>query len=385
MRLANISLNNLGRRRTRVALVVIALTIAVATSVLLVTVTNTTKADIDRKLDEFGANIVIFPKSDALTLSYGGITVRSASYDVKDLRVGDADKILTIKNRDSISAVAPKIVGVAKIDDREALLVGVRFNDEMQVKKWWSITGKIPENDGGAVLGSQAARVFKKRLGDNIIVNGTDLQVAGIIRETGEQDDSLVFTDLAKAQAILGKPGRLSLIEVSALCSSCPIEEIDKQISGKLPHAKVATIKQAVESKMSSINQLTEFSGAVTAILAIIGAMIVLITMIASVNERVREIGIFRAVGFRRSHIAQIVVLEAAIIGLLGGLLGYAIGAGVALVLTPRIAELTVPVSLDPLLFVEAVGLSVVVGILGSLYPAMTAAKLDPSSALRTI
>lgn len=385
MRLANISLNNLGRRRTRVALVVIALTIAVATSVLLVTVTNTTKADIDRKLDEFGANIVIFPKSDALTLSYGGITVRSASYDVKDLRVSDAEKILTIKNRDSISAVAPKIVGVAKIDDREALLVGVRFNDEMQVKKWWSITGKIPENDGGAVLGSQAARVFKKRLGDKITVNGTNLQVAGIIKETGEQDDSLVFTDLAKAQTLLGKPGRLSLIEVSALCSTCPIEEIDKQISGKLPHAKVATIKQAVESKMNSINQLTEFSGVVTTILAIIGAMIVLITMIASVNERVREIGIFRAVGFRRSHIAQIVILEAAIIGLLGGLLGYAIGAGVALVLTPRIAELTVPVSLDPLLFVEAVGLSVVVGILGSLYPAMTAAKLDPSSALRTI
>lgn len=365
--------------------VILGLSIAVATVVLLVTIINTTKADIDRKLDEFGANIVIFPKSDSLTLSYGGITVQGASYDVKDLNERDAALIKTVKNAESISAIAPKLVGAVKVGNRDALFVGVRFKDELRVKKWWVISGHEPGKNNEVVLGSQAARIFKKRLNEDILINGSPFKISGILKETGEQDDSLIFAKLPIVQSMLDKKGKLSLIEISALCSTCPIDEINRQISAKLPYAQVSTIKQAVESKMNSVDQLAKFSLVVSIILMVIGALIVLITMMASINERTREIGIFRAIGFRKQHIMQIVMTEAILISILGGLIGYTVGLTTALIIAPRIAELSIPVVIDIKLLGEAILLAVALGLLGSIYPALHAAKLEPASALRSI
>lgn len=385
MRLTNISLNNLKRRRTKVLFVVLGLSIAVATVVLLTTTAITTRADIDRKLDEYGANIVVFPKSDALTLSYGGITVPGASYDVKELNEEDAAKIKTIKNKDNISVVAPKVIGAATVEGRKALLVGVNFKDELRLKRWWTVGGKVPAHPEEILLGSEAARIFKRKAGQSIQINSQDFVVKGILKETGGQEDSLVFADLATAQTLLGKPGKLSLIEVSALCSTCPIEEIDRQISAKLPSAKVSALKQVVQSKMNALEQFTNFSIAMSIIIGFIGALIVFITMLASVNERVREIGIFRAIGFRQSHIGRIILLEALITSLVGGIVGYLAGIGLALVIIPRVVELSVPVVVNFSLLGAAILLSVVIGLIGSLYPAIHASRLDPASALRTI
>lgn len=385
MRLTNISLNNLRRRRMKVLFVVLGLSIAVATVVLLTTTAITTRADIDRKLDEYGANIVIFPKSDALTLSYGGITVPGASYDVKELSEEDAAKIRTIKNKDNISVVAPKVIGAVTVEGRKALLVGVNFKDELRLKRWWTVEGEVPAHPEEILLGSEAARIFERKAGQSIQINGQDFVVKGILEETGGQEDSLIFSDLAAAQTLLGKPGKLSLIEVSALCSTCPIEEIDRQISAKLPYAKVSALKQVVQSKMNALEQFTNFSIAMSVIIGFIGALIVLITMLASVNERVREIGIFRAIGFRQSHIGRIILLEALITSLVGGIVGYLAGIGSALVIIPRVVELSVPVVVNFSLLGAAMLLSVVIGLIGSLYPAIHASRLDPASALRTI
>lgn len=385
MRLENISISNIRRRKTKMAFVAMGLSVAVATVVLLTTITNATRADIDRKLDEFGANIVIFPKSDELTLSYGGITVQGASYDVKDLSQADVALIKTIKDKDSISAIAPKVVGSALIENREALLVGVNFTDELKIKKWWAIDGQAPSANSQALLGSQSSVVFGKHVGDTIRIKGEDYKITGILAETGEQDDSLIFINLAAAQKVLDKPGRISLIEVAALCSTCPIEEIDRQISAKLPHAKVSTIKQSVEAKMTSVDQLSRFSSVVSVVLILIGALLVLITMMASVNERTREIGIYRAIGFRRFHIIRIILLESVIIGLAGGFIGYGLGLAGAFLVIGQIAGPSVSISINIVLFVEAIVLSILIGVIGSIYPAIRASNLDPAGALRTL
>ena len=119
----------------------------------------------------------------------------------------------------------------------------------------------------------------------------------------------------------------------------------------------------------------------------LIGALIVLTTMMSSVNERTREIGIFRAIGFRRSHVAR-VILTGGLRGQPGwaGVLGWLIGmlASQALGAAPG-ADRPCPSAWDPLLAAGAVGLSIAVGMAASAYPAMRAANLDPAEALRFI
>lgn len=385
MRLHNISLNNLKRRKIKVLFVFLGLTTAVATVVLLNSIIIATQAAIDRQADEYGANILIVPKSDTLTLSYGGITVPGTSYDVQELSDQDVDKIRTIKNSDNISIVAPKVIGDVSINDTKVLLVGVNFTEELRLKKWWQVNGRTPDKTEEVLLGSEAASRLKLKIGDHFDINGKPFNVTGILNETGGSEDSIVLIDLESAQTVLDKPDKISLIEVAALCSTCPIEEIDRQLSDKLPQAKVSTLKQAVQSKIESLARFEIFSLTISLIVGFIGALIVFITMMASVNERVREIGIFRALGFRQSHVARIILLEGLIISVLGGLAGFSIGIVGAWLIAPSVTDIPISFQMDFRLFALAIGISVVIGLLASLYPAIRASRLDPSQALRTI
>ena len=182
------------------------------------------------------------------------------------------------------------------------------------------------------------------------------------------------------------KAGAISLIEVSAFCNTCPIEEIVKQISKKLPHAKVTAIKQTLQTKMEALDHFKKFSVGISIIILLIGGLIVFTNMMASVNERKREIGIFRAIGFRKSHIVRIIFLEAFIVGLMAGVIGYIFGLGVSHIIGPMLTGMkSSKLAIDPLLAAGAITLSALIGILSSAYPAIHASKMDPTTALRAL
>ena len=96
--------------------------------------------------------------------------------------------------------------------------------------------------------------------GSSLKINGNSLMVSGILQPTGSQDDQLIFTRLDTAQSIFGKQGRVSMVEVAALCKDCPIDAMVKQISDVLPGAKVMAIQQVVKSRMETLGQLKKFS-----------------------------------------------------------------------------------------------------------------------------
>lgn len=384
MRLSNISINNLKRRKANMFFLVLGLSIGIATVVALLTVTVTMREDIDRKLDEFGANILIVPKSDQLSLSYGGMTI-SGVFEVRELQENDISKIRAIKNNENISTIAPKLIGAVEVGRKKVLLVGVNFRNELKIKKWWMIRGSHPDKANEVILGSKAAKKLKKATGQTILIKQKEFVVSGVLEETGSQDDDLVFADLKTTQSILGKEGKLSLIEISALCNTCPIEEIVAQITKKLPNAKVSAVKQSVESKMHTVEQFSKFSLGISILVIFIGSLIVLTTMMSSVSERTREIGIFRAIGFRKYHIMRIILLEVLIVSIVGGLVGYIAGFSVARLVTPRLVDLSLSVSWNPYLAIFAVMLSILISLLASLYPAIYASRLDPVKALRFI
>jgi putative ABC transport system permease protein len=385
MKLHNIALNNLRRRKTKVFFLVTGLMIGIAAIVALMTTTSLLTHDIAHKMDEFGANILVTPRSEALSLTYGGLNLGGVSFDTKEISQDDVAKIKEIENAANISIVSPKVFGVFEKGADKALVVGVDFPSELSLKKWWKISGKSPSEKSDILAGVDAAEKFGLQSGAEVEIKDTTFRVAGIIKRTGSQDDSLIFMSLPVAQKLFGKEGKIAMAEVAALCKNCPISEIVTQISEKIPAAKVTAIQQVVMGRMDTLRNFRKFSLGISAMVLLVGSMVVFVTMMAGVNERTREIGIFSAIGFRRSHIMKIILLEAAIVSFIAGVVGYLAGMGVTRILMTFLTKKMPHFTFDPLVAVGAICLAVMVGIMASLYPAATASRMDPSEALRTL
>jgi putative ABC transport system permease protein len=386
MRLKDISINNLKRRKGKVFFLILGLTIGITTAISLISISRLMNEDISNKLDEYGANILILPRSDDLALSYGGMSIGGVTLDAHTLSDSDIPKIREIKVRENISAVSPKFVGIVEIEGKRVPLMGVFFSEEGRIKKWWKVHGTLPQDRDEVLLGSEVAVRLFKSMNDLLTLNEKRVRISGVLDETGSQDDFLIYADLSLVQEVLNRPKAVSLIEVSAFCNTCPIEEIVDQISKKLPHAKVTAIKQTLQTKMEALDHFRKFSIGLSVIVLLIGALIVFTNMMASVNERKREIGIFRAIGFRKSHIMRIIFFESLVVGLIAGAVGYFLGLGISHFVGPMALGMkSVRWIIDPSLAIGAIFLSALIGVLSSIYPALRASKMDPAEALRSL
>lgn len=385
MKLHNISFNNLKRRKGKVIFLVLGLLIGISTIVTLLSITESMTRDIEDRLDRFGANIVMVPRSENLNLSYGGITVGGVNYEMVEFEEADIPRIHTIENKKNLGAVAPKVLGATEVQGRNVLLMGVDFKVELPLKTWWHLKGAAPADVNELIVGSEAAAALQLEVGKEIELAGREFTVSGILESTGATEDGIIIGDLHAIQQVLGKEGKVSMVEIAAFCRDCPITEMVLQIAEVFPNAKVTALKQAVMSKMQSIEMFKTFSYGIAGLVIFIGSLLVFVTMMGSVNERTREIGIFRAIGFRRGHVMQIILLEAIVVGFIGGFLGFASGNTIAWAVIPLVSPDGSFAGINMPLGLVAVLLAISLSLLASLYPAHKGSKLDPSEALRAL
>ncbi|HZM88506.1 MAG TPA: FtsX-like permease family protein [Blastocatellia bacterium] len=414
MRISTIAFANLKRRKGKAIFLTLGIAIGIGTAVALLSLSSSIKEEIGSQLDRFGANIVVVPQSNSLSLDYGGLSVSSVSFDVKQLKNEDANAVLDIPFRNRISNVSPKLLGAVEVEGREILLAGVDFDSELTLKRWWHIAGRNPEGEQELLVGYEVARALSLIEGttpvpadqqvshggshdssedqfqfrivrDRVKIADQDHHVAGVISQTSGPEDRMIFGSLPHVQTLLNKSGQLSLIEVSALCKDCPIEDIVAQISERIPHAKVSAIQQSVRARSETVERLTRFSAVVAAVVLAIGALMIFTTMMGSVIERTKEIGVLRAIGFRRTHIIKGLMIEVAVISLIGGLLGWGTGQLAAWLALPYFAETRVVFEFQPALAVASVVAGLVIGTISSFYPIVRASRLDPSEAVRYV
>ncbi|AFL99722.1 MULTISPECIES: FtsX-like permease family protein [Desulfitobacterium] len=384
MKIFTITLGNLKRRKQRALLLLLSIIIGVASSVFLFTTTRSMEQDVADKIDQFGSNLLILPKTGE-TLSFGGVTVGTSSG--KELDMAMVPEMKTIKNNETLATISPKLLAEAEIDSKKVLLVGVQFAEELRLKKWWTIDGladgQLPKDDE-ILIGSEVARILNLSPQHEVEIKGEMFRVGGIIKPTGSmENDQAIFMDLPTLQKVEHKPTAISLIEAAVLCYTCPIEDVTLQLSEKLPDAKVTALQSTLEARDDTVAQFSLFATVISVILLITSGFVVAMSMISAVKERTRDIGVLRAIGFRKKHILRMFFYEVSLVGGLGGLMGFVLGMGLAMQFGSSLAQLTLQIPFQPMLALYSLVAALMISFLATIYPAWKATKLDPAEALR--
>jgi len=372
---------NLWRRKGRSILSSIGLVLAIAVIVSTFTISHSMEVQIGNEVERYGPNIVVTPRTQSISVPYGSVVVGNIT-----IPEASVDRIYTIPNRANLRVLSPKVYGEVQLGDNSLLLVGIMPMKEIELKSWWNISGSLPEQSNQVVAGSAVKSLLGLTVGSTIQVQNSSFNVVGYLSETGSVDDYSVFLPLRSAQTLLNLADRVNIIDVGALCNNCPVEVISEQIMEAVPDAKATPVRQAVETRMKTVEQTASFSLVLASIILVVGLAGIMNTMVASVHERIREIGVFMSLGADNGHLYKMFFFESAILGVAGGLAGVVLGLASSmffgsLIMNVAVNPLEIPLYSIPLAIIISVGGCLV----ASLYPAWRASKIDPVKALKMV
>jgi len=184
------------------------------------------------------------------------------------------------------------------------------------------------------------------------------------------------------AQIFIGKPRKVTMYGVT-LHDPSQAEEVVEKINREFPEVHAA-LSGEFTNEMPDFENTDKMINAITIIAIIIGGIEVLNAMLMSVFERTREIGVLRALGWRRRDVLKMILNESAILGLLGGIASILIAYILSFVMLHASGYGgALKTSWEPIIFIRAISISFILGLIGGVYPAFWATKLLPVEALR--
>ena len=409
---------------------------AVATSTL--TVALDVGDRLAREFRSFGANLLVTPQSDTLPVEIGGVDYRPVD-EGSYLQEADLGKLKTIFWRHNIVGFSPfldvsaRIITPNPVETPPSLtpvtLIGTWYAHEVPVpdgtkfktgasitQPWWKIEGRwFGDGANECVVGEAFARAHFDRpaIGQTLsvfpagptggIVKALPLVVTGIV-STGGTEDQGVLVPLNVAQSISNHPGEFRQLFVSALtkpadafserdplrmtpteydrwyCSPY-ISSISLQIRQVLPGVDVRTIRRVADTEGRVLSRVGMLLWIVTLAALAAAALAVAATSATTVLERRDEVGIMKAIGATNTLVAGIFLAEQLMLAIVGGALGFVLGAGLARVLGESVFG--TPATLRIVLLPVVLGLAAIVAITGSLIPLRRASHFQPATILR--
>jgi len=416
--------DSLVRRRRRVALAVLSLLVGTALISSLLMVSLDIEDKMGREMRSFGTNILLSPRSESVPVEVAGMPVGDIG-ERSFLEEAALSKLKTIFWKNNITGFAPYLYGNVNVKGEQVMLAGTWFEHEISTDNgpfatgvkatspWWQIEGDWPGGKGQLLLGRELADRQGISAGDHVQLEAggisRDYVVAGIV-STGSFEENQIFVDLAEAQQMLGLPGKVEKVQISALtkppdelarraqlmedpkeglspadyekwyCSPY-IDAITYQIEEAFPDGQAKPVRQVTEAEGAFLGKLKLLFALIAGAAAITSALGVTATMSATVMERRAEIGLMKALGAENLQIAVQFMLEAAFIGLIGGLAGYGAGIGLAALIGSRVfgTAAAFPFIVLPL----AIFISLAIALLGSAAPVRQASRVQPTRALK--
>jgi len=382
----------LARRKLRTTLTILGITIGIWALVVFSSMANKINALVEGGSQYFAGKVLV---TDASNIAVG------AGIAPMNIEVAE-----TIAGLPGAAAAVPQVQliydpeGGGGFGVSETLLGSVAGSDEGHESfEISAVQGRLltPEDEGSRVVvfGSDLATKEGVAVGDSIDIRDETFEVVGVLEPTLTAPDATALIPLSAAQELMAASLPAPVQEAIS-----PDELISQVVAYPAEGTSESELATQIEDAVDNVNTLTgaEFDeqvGSATAIFnaiiigvavisLVVGGLSVINTMAMSVAERTREIGIKRAIGGTRGRIIRELVIEAGVIGLIGGLFGLALGA-LVVVLGNEAGRSsgTILFELTPGTAVFAVAFSTILGMVAGIIPAWSAARLDPVQALR--
>ena len=377
----------------------LAILLGVAALVAIRHVTTASETKVARQLQSLGANVLVLPKGTTLQNYY------AADLTERTIPESHVSSIL-LANLPGVERISPRLTVSANVGGRNVTLTGILPQKEFEAKAAWQTVGLFSNKHAGctkascgpktydgkpeslasqrsidqlngneAVIGADVAESTGLKPGQKVELLGESLTVLAILPRTGTVDDSRVFAHLHTVQRLTKSGEVVNAIEIISCCEDAAGDLVPR-LKELLPDAKVVTISQVVETQVN-VNQLMgSLSWLVLGILAVVGGASVTGTIAANVRERRREIGTLMALGATPSTILRLFLTKALVLGTAGAVAGCAVG----LMTANYLGAVFVDVDVVPMpgLIAGAIAAALLITALAALWPARSAAKLDP-------
>jgi putative ABC transport system permease protein len=400
LEVVRIALRGLRANKLRSALTTLGIIIGVSAVILLTALGNGIQAGFNEQFGSLNTQITVTPTE-------GGVP---GGGQARDLTENDMEALTNRRDAPDVATVTPIVGGAAllqrggdqyrtsvtgttadylTVTDRE-LTAGRGFDaQEVRTNAKVVVLGPNPVNE---LFGGNASAA----LGQEIRIGSAVFRVIGTVESTGQQDDVAIMPIGAARSYLTGGDDELDTIIVRARSAEA-VTPASNQITTVLSErhnirdpAKrdfdVQALQQQIQEATQFLSFLTLFTGAVAGISLVVGSIGVANIMLVTVTERTREIGIRKAIGARPRVILLQFLLESVFLSGLGGLMGIALGVGLALtgaaILPQLIPDFPAP-AVDPFSIVLAFTISLLIGLIAGGYPANRASRLRPIEALR--
>jgi putative ABC transport system permease protein len=388
---------NLRNRQLRSWLTILGIIIGIMAIITLIAIGEGLNESINSQLNAFGSQTVIVTPKMNIGLSSApsrtGILTFNDVQEVKRTPGIDPSSVtygvgglMSVQYKDKNSS--SRVIGVETATFQHSVLAEL-----MQIESGRNLK---PGDSHVVVIGHNAAdNMFKEKvnLGYRMTIGGEEFRVVGILKSSGGSmggpPEFLIPED--DARKLLG--GTVGLREVSGIWSKAvegqsasevaKILERNLMIKRKVKPDKLDFSIMTVESIQQQVGMitglLTAFLGGIAAISLVVGAVGVANTMFMSVMERTREIGVLKAIGARRNTIMEIFILEASLIGAIGGFIGLVLAVLISFIIN----YFGAPSEISPQLAVFGFVFAVIIGAISGFFPARRAASLQAVEALR--
>ncbi len=363
---AGLVLKNLLRRKVRTGLTVAGVAIGVGLIVALLSITNGVKNTANELIHVGRSDFGLF-QTGASDLTLSLLPERLAA---------------DVRSTSGVARVARIFLLVGAVEHSDSSLLFGYVPGEFPEQRLVIVSGRRPAGDE-ALVGDGAARIYHLHVGGAVHVRGRVFRVAGVYHSGNLFVDRGVILPLRVVQAIAQRPDEVTTFGVIVKVGETP-KAVARRLEDRFPGV-TAVVEPGQAVKIDTSSRLIVEAGWIFSLLAlIIGGIGVTNTMAMAVFERIREIGIMRAVGWTSTRIAALIVGEAIGIGLIALGIGLLGGWGAAVLFTEH-SSLSSLTQADFTGGVFAWGLAFALGValLGALYPAWRAVSLTPIEALR--
>ena len=363
--LGGMAVRNVLRQRTRTLLTSLAIGVGVGLVVML-------GGMADGLVDQLGG----------IGSSNGELTIAEAKSSDMGLTSIDARVGQWVAGIPSVDQVSGVLFGVVSVPGSPYFLAWGIDPNGYAIRHYAITEGERLRLPREILLGKVAAKNMKKKIGDVIAISGNTFRVVGIYETGVGYEDGSGVISLDEAQKIFKKPNQVSFFFVK-MRDLGQADAVKQLIEARFPQVTVSKSTEFAE-KTNDMRTFRTMADSLSFLSILIGGVGIMNAMLMSVFERTREIGTLRALGWRRRRVIGMIVRESLVLSMISGVVGIVLGIGLGTLITyePTMGAF-LKGSYSVQLLAQAMGVALILGVIGALYPAWRAANLSPIEALR--